>query len=101
MIAVGGQDKLPQSLLLFGHNALFQHLLEILCGVGGRQSMDQLVIDILDEIDQERGHIHHSADPGILLCQRIGVVITPAAFFHILRQWNKQSRGIALLHQIP
>ena len=59
------------------------------------------MVHILDEINQEGCHIHNTADLRILLCQCVGVVVTPPALFHILRQWHKQSSGIPLLHQIP
>ena len=59
------------------------------------------MVHIFDEVDQKRCHMHNSADLRVLFCQCVGVVVSPADLLYILRQRNKQSGGIPLLHQIP
>ena len=59
------------------------------------------MVYIFNKVDQKRRHVHDPADPRILFCQCIGVIVAPAALLHILRQRDEQSGGITLLHQIP
>ena len=92
---------MPQSLLFFRHVALLQRALKGVRNTGRGQRGDQFMVYVFNEIDQERRHIQNFADLGVLFCQCVGIVITPAAFSHLFRKRDKQSRGIPLLYQVP
>ena len=59
------------------------------------------MVDVLNEVGQERRHIQHPTELGILLCQGIGVIVSLAAALHIPGQWNEQRRGVTPLDKVP
>ena len=59
------------------------------------------MIHIFNEIHQKRRYVQHAADVGVLLDQRVGIVVPLTALVDVLRQRHEQGGGISLLYQIP